>query len=214
MLLENGIWISKQTPSKSAHGAALFLDRDGVVIKEVHYISRAEDVVLETGAVELLTWARDRGLGIVVVTNQSGIARKLFGWVEFEAVEAEIARQLAVHGVSIDLTIACSFHKDYTPDFGPAQERWRKPGPAMLELGAAMIRAKLATSWMVGDRTSDIGAAANAGLAGAIHVQTGHGASAGDAAVALERKDFSVTSVADPAAALLLLHDIFAKDSS
>ncbi|MDO8423102.1 MAG: HAD-IIIA family hydrolase [Parvibaculum sp.] len=214
MLLENGIWISKQTPRKSGQGAALFLDRDGVVIEEAHYISRADDVVLEHGAVELLKWARDIGLAIVVVTNQSGIARGLFGWAEFDAVEAEITRQLSALGVSTDLTIACAFHKDHTPDFGAAQERWRKPGPAMLELGASMVSADLAASWMVGDRASDIGAAANAGLSGAIHVQTGHGAKASKAALALARDGFAVTSVADPMAALQILRDAFASKSA
>ena len=84
----------------------------------------------------------------------------------------------------------------------------------MLELAAAMTHAQLSTSWMVGDRASDIGAAANAGLAGAVHVQTGHGTSAGDDALALARDDFLVSSVVDPMAALQLLRDVFTKYSS
>ena len=214
MLLENGIWISKQSPRKSRHGAALFLDRDGVIIKDTHYISRAENVVLEHGAVELLKWAHDIGLAIVVVTNQSGIARGMFGWTEFESVETEIARQLSAQSVHIDLTIACAFHKDHTPDFGAAQDRWRKPGPAMLELGASMVSADLGASWIVGDRASDIGAAANAGLAGGVHVQTGHGAKASEAALTLARENFVVASVADPMAALQILRDAFASKSA
>lgn len=210
MLLENGIWISKQTPHQYGHGAALFLDRDGVVIKEVNFISRAEDVALEHGAVELMKWARDLGLAIIVVTNQSGIARSMFGWTEFEAVEVEIERQLSAQGIHIDLTIACAFHENFTPGFGEAQARWRKPGPAMLELGASMVSAELAASWMVGDRASDIGAASNAGLAGAVHVQTGHGAKASEAALALAREGFAVMSVADPMAALQVLRGAFA----
>tara|TARA_R110002110_G_scaffold162046_1_gene361078 strand:+ start:493 stop:1137 length:645 start_codon:yes stop_codon:yes gene_type:complete len=214
MLLENGIWISRQSPRKSGNGAALFLDRDGVIIKDTNYISRAEDVALEHGTVEMLQWARDVGIAIVVVTNQSGIARGMFDWTEFAAVEAEIARQLSAQGVHTDLTIACAFHEDHTPDFGDAQARWRKPGPAMLELGASMVSADLAASWMVGDRASDIGAAANAGLTGAIHVQTGHGAKASEAALALAQEGFVVTSVADPMAALQILRDAFASKSA
>ena len=214
MLLENGIWISRQSPHKSGNSAALFLDRDGVIIKDTHYISRPEDVVLEHGAVELLKWAHDIGLAIVVVTNQSGIARGMFDWTEFAAVEAGIARQLSAQGVHTDLTIACAFHEDHTPDFSEAEARWRKPGPAMLELGASMVSADLAASWMVGDRVSDIGAAANAGLTGAIHVQTGHGAKVSDAALALAREGFVVASVADPMAALQILRDAFASNSA
>ena len=123
-LLENGIWISSDTPRQSVNGAALFLDRDGVVIRETNYISRIEDVTLEHGIVELLRWAHETGFATVIVTNQSGIARGMFDWAAFEAVHKEMTRQLHTAGVSIDLTIACPFHDEFTRGYGPAQP-WR-----------------------------------------------------------------------------------------
>jgi D-glycero-D-manno-heptose 1,7-bisphosphate phosphatase len=214
MLLENGIWISTDTPKTKGKKPALFLDRDGVVVKEAHYLSRAEDVVLEYGAVELLRWARENGHAIIVVTNQSGIARGLFDWTEFETVDREINRQLKAQGIGIDLTLACAFHKDHTPGYGEAQARWRKPGPAMLELGAAMTKSDIATSWMVGDRVSDIGAARNAGLTGAVHVATGHGAEASAAALAMATDAFSVLTARDPMEAHQLLRGVWPSSSS
>jgi D-glycero-D-manno-heptose 1,7-bisphosphate phosphatase len=209
MLLDNGIWISDEKPAKERLRPALFLDRDGVVVKEAHYLSRIADVALEHGAVELLDWARREGLAIVVVTNQSGIARGLFGWATFEDVHREITRQLDAHHVAVDLTVACAFHEDHTEGFNDGHASWRKPGPAMLELAAEMMAIDLARSWMVGDRVSDIGAARNAKLAGAVHVETGHGAKDRAAAAGMAQDGFRVMSAEDPLAALQLLQDVF-----
>jgi D-glycero-D-manno-heptose 1,7-bisphosphate phosphatase len=212
MLLENGIWISSNETRRGANARpALFLDRDGVVVKEVHYLSRTEDVVLELGAVELIGWARQAGLAVVVVTNQSGVARGLFGWAAFEAVEAEVARQLAAHGVDLDLVIACAFHEEHTNGFGPEHARWRKPGPAMIELAGERLGIDLAASWMVGDRVSDVGAAHGAGLAGAVHVLTGHGVRERAAAERLATEGFRVLNAADPMEALQLLRTALAR---
>ncbi len=196
MLLPNGIWISDPAPAKH-RGPALFLDRDGVIVREVDYLSRAEDVGLETGAAELLHYARGRGFAIAVITNQSGIARGRFGWAEFEAVEAEIARQLSAQGLTLDLVVACAFHEDHTPDFTADHARWRKPGPAMLELAAERLGCDLAGSIMIGDKASDIEAARNAGLKMAIHVLTGHGREEREAALKLARRDFDVLPARD-----------------
>lgn len=214
MLLPNSIWISDDTPQKGAPRAALFLDRDGVVVKDVHYLSRVEDVVLERGAPELIRWAHEAGLAVVVVTNQSGVARGLFDWTAFEAVEAEISRLLAAQGVGLDLVIACAFHQDHTLGFGDEHARWRKPGPAMIELGAKMLGLDLSASWMVGDRASDTGAARGAGLAGSVHVSTGHGAAERAEAVAFGAEGFRVVTAADPLEALQILRDAFGHKAS
>ncbi|HUD51577.1 HAD family hydrolase [Parvibaculum sp.] len=191
MLLPNGIWISDPAPAKH-RGPALFLDRDGVIVREVDYLSRPEDVVIENGAIELFRWARERGLALVTITNQSGVARGRFGWPDFEAVEAEIARQLSAHGVGVDLVVACAFHEEHTPDFDAEHARWRKPGPAMIELATEKLGCDLASSLMIGDKASDIEAARNAGLKAAIHVLTGHGKEERAAALKLARPDFAV----------------------
>lgn len=205
MLLTNGIWLSTETPPRREGAAALVLDRDGVLIEEVSYISQPEDVRLEAGAVDLLAWACRQKLSVVTVTNQSGIARGCFGWRDFEAVERELARQLAMHGLALDLTLACPFHPDHTPGYGPNEAHWRKPGHWMIELAAEMVGFDPAKSWMVGDKASDVGAARHAKLAGAVHVLSGHGRE--ERAEALKHADggFRVLAACDLADALALL---------
>ena len=70
----------------------LLLDRDGVLVREVNYLHRRRDVEIAPGAVELLCWAAQAGLPVAVVTNQAGIARGMFGWDAFLAVQDEITR--------------------------------------------------------------------------------------------------------------------------
>lgn len=205
MYREYGIWVSNNAPLTQRSGAALLLDRDGVLVREAHYLARAEDVHLERGAVELIQWAHDHSMAVATITNQSGIARGLFDWKAFEAVEAEIARQLAEQGVALDLTIACPFHPEHTADYDEVHARWRKPGPAMIELAAERLGFDTKMSWMIGDAESDIGAARNAGLAGAIHVLTGHGTKEREKALALTTDNFRVLPARDLVEALVHL---------
>ncbi|HEY4344152.1 MAG TPA: HAD family hydrolase [Parvibaculum sp.] len=211
MLLTNGIWLSTDNALPRREGAALILDRDGVLIEDLHYISKPEDVRLEQGAVDLLKWARARGLAIVTITNQSGIARGLFDWAAFEAVERELARHLASHGLSLDLTVACPFHPDHTPGYGRAEAHWRKPGAGMIELAAKKLGFDPVASWMIGDRASDIGAARNALLAGAIHVLSGHGTEERRDALELATEAFRVVAARDLSEAQLRLSDVLSR---
>ena len=194
MTIPPDIWLSTATPPRRQGVPGLFLDRDGVLVKEVNYLKNKEDVALEAGAAEIISWARAKGLGLVCVTNQSGIARGRISWAEFEAVETEIARQLRERDVTLDLTIACPFHPDFTKGYGPELDRWRKPGPAMIEHGAALMGLDLAKSWLVGDKAADIKAAKRAGLRGAVIVATGYGAEDREAAMAQETEGFTVLS--------------------
>lgn len=203
--LPDGIWISSENPTRREGAAALFLDRDGVIVREVDYLSRPEDVVLERGAAKLIGWAHAQGLAVAAVTNQAGIARGRFGWPDFEAVEAEIARQLRAAGVALDLIVACAYHPDHTDGYDDAHARWRKPGPAMIELAAEKLGIDRSRSFMIGDKASDVEAARNAGLVGAIHVLTGHGREEREAAMTLARPGFEVIAAADPEEALALL---------
>ena len=204
-LTDDGIWVSG-TPKKGARQApGLLLDRDGVLVEEVHYLHRREDVRLAPGAVALLHWAKGQGLPVAVVTNQAGIARGLFGWDEFLAVEDEIARQLAAEGVALDLTLACPFHPDHTRDWSKAHAYWRKPGPGMLLQAGQMLNLDLSKSWMVGDNESDIAAAKAAGLTGGVHVLTGHGTAFREAAIGLKGAGFGVLPAGDLVEALAVL---------
>jgi D-glycero-D-manno-heptose 1,7-bisphosphate phosphatase len=183
----------------------LLLDRDGVLVREVNYLHRRQDVEIAPGATQLLRWAAGAGLPVAVVTNQAGIARGKFGWDEFLEVQDEIAARLAAQGVGVDLTIACPFHPEHTPGWGAAHADWRKPGPAMLKHAAELLNLDLGRSWMVGDNESDIAAAKAAGLAGAVHVLTGHGAAFREGARALANAEFPVLCAAGLEEALDLL---------
>lgn len=147
---------------------ALFLDRDGTIIHDSGYISRPANVSLIPGAARLIRHANRAGIPVLVVTNQSGIDRGLFGWSAFAAVEARIKALLAREGATLDAVAACPFHPDHTVGFGRTHARWRKPGPGLLLALAEALSIALERSWMIGDQPRDIEAAQRAGLAGAL----------------------------------------------
>lgn len=170
----------------------LFLDRDGVIVEEVGYLSRPENLRLIPGAALAIVRARNAGYAVSIVTNQSGIGRRYFGWPEYEAVESRLIEALAREGASVDMILACPFHPDGVPPYD-SDHPWRKPNPGMLQAAAEQINVDLATSIMVGDKASDIEAARSAGLRSAVHVLTGHGRQERFAAMALATPDFHVT---------------------
>lgn len=175
MRLPNGIWVSTAHPPRFEGKPGLILDRDGVIVREEHYLRDPAKVALMPGLGPLMAWARAAGMALCCATNQSGIARGIISWPDFEAVEAEITSQLARLGEPLDLTIACPFHPDFPGPQAGEEARWRKPGPAMIQWISAMTGIDASRSWLIGDKASDIEAARAAGLKGAIHVATGHG---------------------------------------
>lgn len=174
-LTDIGLW-AERFGSKSFEGRpALFLDRDGVIIEDVHFVRRAEDVRMIEGVAAAINAANARHVAVVVITNQSGIARGHYGWDEFEAVQAEIAQRLKPAGAEVDLVLACGYHLEGT---GPlaADHLWRKPQAGMLAEAAARLGVNLAGSFIVGDRLTDLEAGKAAGLRHGALVRTGYGA--------------------------------------
>jgi len=173
---------------------ALFLDRDGVVVDEVNYLHRVEDVRLVDGVWEIISKANALSLAVVIVTNQAGIGRGHFGWEEFVAVQEAIIDGLAGQGAFVNAVYACPHHAEGKPPHDVADHEYRKPNPGMLLRAARDLPISLADSWIVGDRAGDIEAGRNAGLAGGLHILSGHGADDGErsAALALEASAFSV----------------------
>jgi D-glycero-D-manno-heptose 1,7-bisphosphate phosphatase len=154
---------------------AVFLDRDGVLIAEAVYLSDPDRVQLVPGAATAVRRLNDAGFPVVVVTNQSGVARGYFPEGRVGEVHARIAELLhAEGGGRID-------HFDYSP-FHPTEgvgdyrrdTDCRKPKPGMLLRSAAALGLDLERSWMVGDRRSDLEAGAAAGCR-TILVRTGYG---------------------------------------
>ena len=168
------IWAEYFAPARPA--PALFLDRDGVMVEEVHYLHRAEDVRIIPGTVETIRWARNRGWHVVVVTNQAGIGRGRFTWPDYVAVHEHILALLESADAMVDAILACPFISDGVEPFSHPDHPCRKPNPGMLLKAAAELDIDLANSWIVGDKTADLEAGRNAGLAGGILVATGYGA--------------------------------------
>src|SRR5512134_413953 len=93
---------------------AAFLDRDGTIIEDVNYIARAEDVRLLPGADEAIRLLNDAGVAVVVITNQSGIARGLVTPAQYESVCRRVDEVLATGGARLDATYYCPHHPDIT----------------------------------------------------------------------------------------------------
>lgn len=153
----------------------LFLDRDGVLIEEVNYIRDPDQVRLIDGAEAAIAAARARGFHVVVVTNQSGIARGRATPADHAAVEARLQALLQARGADVDAVYACPFLPGGRPPFD-VDHPWRKPRPGMLQAAARDLGLDLAGSLIVGDKLSDLLAGAAAGVALGVHVATGHGA--------------------------------------
>lgn len=135
---------------------AIFLDRDGTIIRDENYLRDPARITFLPGAIAALRALRDRGDALVVITNQSGIARGLIREEEHSAVRAEFERQLAEAGLRLDGYYYCP----HGPDAGCL---CRKPSPHLLSEAARTLGIELPRSFMVGDRESDILAGKNAG---------------------------------------------------
>lgn len=170
-----GLWAERLSSKRFDNRPALFLDRDGVIVEEVHFLSRSEDLRLIDGVGAAIAAANARNIAVVIVTNQSGIARGHYGWEEFEAVQTEILRQLAAESAAVDLVLACGYHEDGIGPLG-CDHPWRKPGSGMLLEAERQLGLDLTGSLIVGDRISDIRAGKAAGLKSGVLVKTGYGA--------------------------------------
>ena len=143
---------------------ALFLDRDGVVNHEVGYLHRHEDVRWVDGIVPLCRTAMELGYKIVVVTNQSGIARGYYSMEQFDELTEWMKAELAQQNVVLDAVYCCPYHPEHGIGDYRREHEDRKPGPGMLLRGQRELGVELSSSLLVGDRCSDIAAGNTAGL--------------------------------------------------
>lgn len=171
---------TEPSPNPTAGSAtALFLDRDGVLIEEVEYLARPRQVRLIPGAAAAVRLAHDAGWKVVVVSNQSGVARGLFPESALSEIHRVIASELlAEAGAVIDAFYYCPHHP--TEGIGPYRIECdcRKPKPGMLLRAAAELGIDPSKSWMVGDRLTDLQAGAATGCR-TILVRTGYGSGTG-----------------------------------
>jgi D-glycero-D-manno-heptose 1,7-bisphosphate phosphatase len=185
--------------------AALFLDRDGVIVEDSHYLGRAADVRMLAGAREAIARCNQLGIPVIVVSNQSGIARGRYDWSGFAAVQAAIVTALAAAGARIDAVLACAHHADGEAPLNVADHPWRKPNPGMILAAGERMKLDLARSLIVGDRASDLAAGRAAGLAGGVLISPRADDAEGAAATALRGQRFAVEITPSLAEAVALL---------
>ena len=137
---------------------AVFLDRDGTIIDDPGYLADPNGVHLLTGASLAIKSLRQAGYKIVVVTNQSGIARGMLTEDTLEHIHAELRRKLAETGAMLDAIFYCPYHPEGTVEKYARESYHRKPSPGMLYQAAEELDLDLEHSWMVGDSSRDIGA--------------------------------------------------------
>jgi D-glycero-D-manno-heptose 1,7-bisphosphate phosphatase len=154
---------------------AVFLDRDGTLNVETDYLHRPEDAALYPGAGAALAKLNARGVPVVVVTNQGGIGRGMYGWGEYHSVMERITDLLARGGARLDGAYACPHHEDGAGEYRHPDHPDRKPNPGMLLRAAAELHIDLDRSWIIGDKECDLEAGRRAGCRAAL-VRTGHGA--------------------------------------
>ena len=148
---------------------AVFLDRDGTLIEDADYLADPEGIVLIEGAVDALRRLRAEGWLVVIVTNQSGIARGLISPEQYRRVAAALEVRLRDAGCPVDATCVCPHHPDIS---GPCS--CRKPQAGLLVTASRSLSIDLSRSFMVGDKVSDVRAGLAAGAA-SILVRTGYG---------------------------------------
>jgi D-glycero-D-manno-heptose 1,7-bisphosphate phosphatase len=130
---------------------AVFLDRDGTIIEDTGYVADPAAVRLLPGAAGAIARLNQAGLPVIVVTNQSGIARGLFDEAGYAAIVRRLDELLAAAGARLDGRYHCPHHPDFT---GLCE--CRKPGLLLYRRAAADHGLDLARSWWVGDRLRDV----------------------------------------------------------
>jgi D-glycero-D-manno-heptose 1,7-bisphosphate phosphatase len=135
---------------------AALIDRDGTVIRDVGYLRRVEEIELLPRAADAIGLLGRHGLKVVIVTNQSAVARGLLTESELAAIHRELSRQLAASGAPLDGLYHCPHHP--TEGWGPHRRvcECRKPNVGLAKRAAAELKLDLARCYVVGDQPSDM----------------------------------------------------------
>ena len=160
-------------PTTKSRGA-VFLDRDGTIIKEVNYLSRLQDVELLPQAAEAIAKLNRQQIPVILISNQSGVARGKFSESFVKETHHYLQEMLACKGAHLDDFFFCPHH----PETGMAPYKkvcsCRKPAPGLLHEAAARHHLDLAESYVIGDKLIDVELALRVGGKG-ILVETGYG---------------------------------------
>jgi len=145
----------------------IFLDRDGVINKEVGYLHKVEDFEFIDGVFDACSNFQSSGYKIIIVTNQSGIERGYYREDDFQTVTQWMLEQFINHGVQILDVFFCPHGPDSNCDC-------RKPKPGMFNQAKNKYGIDMENSWMIGDKEADIQAANSAGILNTVLVKSGH----------------------------------------
>jgi len=145
----------------------IFLDRDGVINKEINYLHRIKDFEFIYGVFEACQYVQSLEYKIIIVTNQSGISRGYYSENDFQIINKWMLDQFKQNNINV-LDV---FHCPHSPD---ANCNCRKPKPGMLLQAEIKYDIDMSNSWLIGDKEVDITAANNAGISNTILVKSGH----------------------------------------
>lgn len=141
--------------------SVVFLDRDGTIVRDTHYLARPEDAELLPGAAAAIAELNAARIPVIVVTNQSGIARGYLTQADYELVSQRVRELLAESGASVRATYHCAHHPDMS---GPCE--CRKPGTLLFRQALRDCAGDARASYYVGDRWRDIAPALELGGTG------------------------------------------------
>ncbi len=144
---------------------AVFLDRDGTIIEDAGYVGDPQQVRLIRDAADAIRRFRQAGHLVVIVSNQSGVARGFFDEATMNDVHARVASLLAERGADVDRAYYCPYldGPEATVEAYRRDSELRKPKPGMLLLAAKELDIDLSRSWMIGDSPADVEAGSGAG---------------------------------------------------
>jgi D-sedoheptulose 7-phosphate isomerase/D-glycero-D-manno-heptose 1,7-bisphosphate phosphatase len=143
--------------------AGVLLDRDGTIIVDHGYVGTVDRVEFIEGSIEAIAALNRAGIPVAVVTNQSGVARGLYGIEDVQQVHKHMIAELARKGGHIDLWLFCPYHPDGTVESFARASADRKPAAGMALAAADALDLDLSASWVVGDSSADIGLARSVG---------------------------------------------------
>ena len=152
---------------KDSQMKIIFLDRDGVINKEVGYLYKIEDFEFIDGVFDACLDFQSSSYKIIIVTNQSGIGRGYYSEKAFHTVTDWMLSQFKDHKVDILDVFYCPHGPDSNCDC-------RKPKPGMFNQANAKYHINMEASWMIGDKEADIQAANSAGISNTVLVKSGH----------------------------------------
>jgi D-glycero-D-manno-heptose 1,7-bisphosphate phosphatase len=153
---------------------AVFLDRDGTIIEEVGYLDRPERVEFFPWTIDAIRVLNQSGLPVIVVSNQSGIARGFFTESVVDAVHARMQEMLTAGGARVDAYYYCPHHPDGKVEALARACACRKPARGLVDRAVAEFGVDPARSFVVGDRWLDVGLARTVSAQGVL-VRTGYG---------------------------------------